>query len=359
MASKCFYHPRVEADKSCEGCRLSICDTCEQDGLCRECRNKRKAIADRRARLGGGEEADAGNASAPHAKAADADTSNANDPDRVAYRSTSKVYKAMKSRSGGGIVASVTDTRVALTLGLLLGLVVLVYFGSEFFPASEAGYEAPYDSDSTMEVVEQSEGVNPDGVKVDNVAQPQPKPEPTASPPPEDPVEQQMAAIWQSARQEAVQQTVSARAVAAQEQARLEKRQAQWAAVQSRQAAAAEALRRQQEAAAARAALQAAAAAQVAARPPQAAAGPGGGTSVPGAAPVLPPPTLQTPPVAARRFLSFASGPPPTFKSSVALAPRLRYSSARASSRMRRRAPARASEEYFEGRLKSPLVTQW
>jgi hypothetical protein len=50
VAQKCFYHPRVDATTQCESCKLSICDQCELEDLCRDCRNKRRAIADRQRR---------------------------------------------------------------------------------------------------------------------------------------------------------------------------------------------------------------------------------------------------------------------------------------------------------------------
>lgn len=360
MASKCFYHPRVEAEKSCEGCRLSICDTCEQDGLCRECRNKRKAIADRKERMGGGEAGAAPAKPAASPSAAGAENTHTYDPDRVAYRSSSKVYKAMKSSSGPGFVASLTDTRVALTLGLLIGVGVLLFMGSDLLPSSEPEFPA-----QEVAVVE---GEPPPAGE--EAAQPEAEPEPVAaatpSPPPVDQAEQQMAAIWQGARRDAEQQTASARAVAVAEDARLAKERAQFEALQRRQAAVAEAESRRRAAeAAALAARQAAAlqasrpapAAPAAAPPPAKAPVATTPAAAAGARPVAENP-VGAPPKVALRLLSIDGDERPALKVSAGPASRLRYASPRRMSRARRFAVANP-EERFEGRLKPPLVTQW
>ncbi|MEB3220806.1 MAG: hypothetical protein VKS61_01890 [Candidatus Sericytochromatia bacterium] len=88
MAQKCFFHPRDDATGSCESCKLSICDQCELEGLCRDCRNKRRAIADRQRRAAQAREAgeDAPPLEAPPEPAQQQQRPWTYDPERVAYR---------------------------------------------------------------------------------------------------------------------------------------------------------------------------------------------------------------------------------------------------------------------------------
>lgn len=363
MASKCFYHPRVEAEKTCEGCRLSICDTCEQDGLCRECRNKRKAIADRKERMGGGQGATENVQTESAAPSPDASASTY-DPDRVAYQSTSKVYKAMQPSSKSGVVASLTDTRVALTLGLLLGVGVLLFMGPGLLPASEP--ELPVSELAIVSDDPAPEAELPPQAEAEAegapAAESEQAPVPAPSSVPVDQAQQQIAVIWQEARRDAERQTASARAVAVAENARLAREQAQFDAMQRRQAARAEAEARQRAAQAAAQAARQSAALQ-ASRPPLQAGRTGAarsssslGTGPAGSAPASLVP--QAPSKMALRLLSIDGNERATLKVSAPSAPRLRYASARKMYRRRRFVTSKRVER-VEGRLKPPLVTQW
>jgi hypothetical protein len=365
LSAKCFYHPRVEAEKNCEGCRLSICDNCEQDGLCRECRNKRKAIADRRARLEGALP-DSENAG-PGLQEVTETPKSQYDPERVAYRSSSKVYKSMKEPSkGAALVAALTDTRVALTLGLLIGVGVLIFFGSDFLPASEPDYPtqvvATPDAEPEMstDAVQQPEPV---------VAASQAAPGSVASPPAAnsvDPVAAHMADLWAAARQDAEKQARVSRAVEAQENLRVLREQAALRAWQRQQVAMAEAEESRKYAAEyARAAAQARAAARarpaapqpVAASPPPAVAGAAAAAPVLGNGGSAGPARVSSAPVL--KLLSLSQDSQPVRTSLAKSASGLRYSSSRKRVNKRRRGMLRAEDPLIDGRLKAPLVTQW
>ncbi|MEB3329141.1 MAG: hypothetical protein VKQ33_07915 [Candidatus Sericytochromatia bacterium] len=99
MAQKCFFHPRVDATAQCESCKLSICDQCELEDLCRDCRNRRRAIADRQRRAHQAQEA----GEPPPAPAGEAEGAGqpwTYDPTRVSYRKIERPQPVVHRRPG-------------------------------------------------------------------------------------------------------------------------------------------------------------------------------------------------------------------------------------------------------------------
>ncbi|MEB3284726.1 MAG: hypothetical protein VKN33_05525 [Candidatus Sericytochromatia bacterium] len=266
---------------------------------------------------------------------------------------------------GAALVAALTDTRVALTLGLLIGVGVLIFFGSDFLPASEPDYPtqavATPDAEPEMstDAVQQPEPV---------VAASQAAPVPVAPPPSAnsvDPVAAHMAGLWAAARQDAEKQTLVSRAVEAQEDRRMLREQAALRAWQRRQIAMAEAESRKHAAEYARAAAQARAAARarpaaplpVVASPPPAVAGAAAAATFLGNGATGGPARVSSAPVL--KLLSLSQDSQPVRIALAKSASGLRYSSSRKRVNKRRRGMLRVEDPSIDGRLKTPLVTQW
>lgn len=293
MATKCFYHPREDATTQCESCKLSICDQCELENLCRDCRNKRRAIADRqrRARIAQGQGAEV-----PQQEPAPDPVSRKGwkyEPEKLAYRKFEApvVHKrpppTLKERLFG------LDARL---VGVGAALVVAVGLAS-FGPLGAGG-----------------EGEAPPEQPAELAAAPAPAAVVTPVPPVTTPDHSAEVAVWQEARSLASSRAEQAAAVARREaeaRARLEARAAAERARLEAEAAKARALLERQRAlqaasAAAAVAMQrpragAPAATPVAPRPPAAAPAVGSATAAPAVATPAAPSAATAPAAAPRR----------------------------------------------------------
>ncbi|MEB3198405.1 MAG: hypothetical protein VKP62_14490 [Candidatus Sericytochromatia bacterium] len=234
MAQKCFYHPKSEAVATCEGCRLSICANCDEEGLCRDCRNKRKAVADRKRRMGGEEGGDAsgddhGDAGQPEEKP------HVYDPDRYAYRRPASQIIVSKKQPARG--SGLMNPRIALFLGAMMGVAIFVtgpnvlgLWNSELLASFSESEVAPPAGGGDLPPGEL--GAPPPEAAPGTASEPSsggaaaaaPAPAgPSASPTPDLSAQRQNAALWASVHSEAMQVETRTREHALTDQAALQK----------------------------------------------------------------------------------------------------------------------------------------